>query len=237
MPAGNGIKAVFYDLDGTLHAETPPQLEVFSKYAVELGLRISDDALLQAARWEYHYFSESEELLSDRMEYPDEKAFWGNYVRRQLIALGAAPRQAEDLEPQLYQYMYENYRPEDLVLPGVYEVLETLKQRGYILGLISNREKTDAEHLQEFDFRKYFDVWLSADELHYRKPDKRVFEQALQLAGVGAGEAMHVGDNYYTDVLGSRNAGMTPVLLDTQGVFEQPDCAVIRSHTQILGLL
>lgn len=237
MPTGNGIKAVFYDLDGTLHAENPPQLEVFSKRAIELGLRITEEDRRRAARWEYYYFSQSEEIISDQHDFSDEMSFWNNYVRRQLLALGASPLQAEELGPQLFQYMYEHYRPEDVVLPGVHEVLATLKELGYILGLVSNREHTDGEHVKEFDFRQYFSFWLAADQTDFRKPDRRIFEYALQLAGVEAAQAMHVGDNYFTDVVGSRNVGIRPVLLDIQGVFEQPDCLVIRSHNQILNLL
>jgi HAD superfamily hydrolase (TIGR01549 family) len=237
VPTGHGIKAVFYDLDGTLHAENPPQLEVFSKRAIELGLRITEEDWRRAARWEYYYFSQSEEFISDQLDFSDEMSFWNNYVRRQLLALGASPPQAEELGPRLFQYMYEHYKPEDIVLPGVYEVLAALKDRGYILGLISNRENTGDRRLEEFDFKRYFDLWLSADQIDLRKPDKRIFERALDLAGIHANQAMHVGDNYFTDVVGPRSVGILPILLDPRGVFEQLDCHVIRSHEEILELL
>jgi HAD superfamily hydrolase (TIGR01549 family) len=235
--SANIIKAIFYDLDGTLHTDNPLQLEVFCKGATKLGLEISAESRLQTARWEYYYFSQSKELLADRIAHPDEKAFWDNYIRRQLMALGASSQQVEEFGPQLYQYMYENYHPEDIILPDVHDVLKTLKERGYILGLVTNRNQLHNDHPKEFGLREYFNFWLSADQINSWKPDKRIFEHALQLAGVDAGQTIYVGDNYFTDVIGSRNAGMKPVLFDVNDVFDQPDCTVIRSHSQILDLL
>ncbi len=237
MLSANGIKAIFYDLDGTLHADNPPQLDVFSKGADKLGLKITTEAYLRAGRWEYYYFSQSQESLADRIDYPDEKAFWNNYIRRQLLALGASSQQAEEIGPQLYQYMYEHYRPEDILLPGVYDSLKTLKERGYILGLVTNRNQLQDHHPDEFGLRQYFDFWLSADQINSWKPDKRIFEHALQLAGVQASQVVYVGDNYFTDVVGSRNVGIKPVLLDVHNVFDQPGCPVIRAHSQLLDLL
>jgi len=55
-------------------------------------------------------------------------------------------------------------------------------------------------------------------------------------------QTMYVGDNYFADVIGARNAGLQPVLIDPEGVFDQHaeclgDCHVIRSMPELLGLL
>jgi HAD superfamily hydrolase (TIGR01549 family) len=231
------IQAVFYDFDGTLHADDPQQLDVFVEHAVRLGLAVSNEELLRAARWEYYYFGQSPELLADRRDFPDEQAFWSNYVRRQLTALGATADQAEALEAPMFEYMNLHYHPQDVVLPGVQEVLRELKDRGCVLGIVSNRDHRHDDALGRTGLQKFFDFWLWADTDGAPKPDKHMFERALRQAGVEAATAMHVGDNYFTDVLGSLSAGIHPVLLDPRGAFEQSDCAVIRNHGQILGLL
>ena len=46
-------------------------------------------------------------------------------------------------------------------------------------------------------------------------------------------EAAYVGDNYFADVVGARAAGLTPVLLDPRGIFDDPECAVIHSFTEL----
>jgi len=237
MPMANEIRAIFYDLDGTLHADNPPQFGVFCQAAGEFGLKVSAEARRKAAPWEYYYFSQSAEILADRVAYPDEMSFWNNFVRRQLLAIGAREEQAAELAPRLLQYLGERYHPTDAILPGVEQVLETLRKRGYRLGVVTNRDKPHEDPAIETGLRKYFEFWLTADDVSSSKPDRRIFEHALQLASVEPGQCVYVGDNYYTDVIGSRNAGMRPVLLDIEGVFEEPGCPVIRSHPQILDLL
>jgi hypothetical protein len=45
------IRAIFYDFDGTLNADDPQQLEFFAEHGAGLGLGVSNEALLRAARW------------------------------------------------------------------------------------------------------------------------------------------------------------------------------------------
>jgi FMN phosphatase YigB (HAD superfamily) len=61
------------------------------------------------------------------------------------------------------------------------------------------------------------------------KPDRRVFEAALAIAGVGPEEAVHVGDSVANDVAGARAAGVRPILLHRQGEELRPGGAPGRS--------
>lgn len=237
MLSHNGIKAIFYDLDGTLRTNNPPGRVAFADHAVSLGISLTPEDILRATRWEHHYFGGAEEIHADQAAFPDPQSFWMNYNRRQLIALGASPQQADELAPQLNKYMNEQYRPQDVLLPKVHEALKMLKDAGYILAVVSNRNEPYQDYLQEIGLGEYFDFSLAAGEVNSWKPDKGVFEHALHRADIQAHQAIYVGDNYFADVMGSRNAGMNPVLLDAHGVFEQPGCPVISSHNEIFDLL
>jgi FMN phosphatase YigB (HAD superfamily) len=46
-----------------------------------------------------------------------------------------------------------------------------------------------------------------------------------------------VGDNWFADVVGAKAAGLTPVLYDPRGIFDDPECAVIRSFDELPRLL
>jgi HAD superfamily hydrolase (TIGR01549 family) len=234
----NGIKAVFYDLDGTLRTSSPLARVAFADQAACLGLPVTPEDHLRIARWEHYYFAGSDELRADRLSFT-ENAFWVNYSRRQLLELGASPQQAEELAILLNKYMRDQYQPQDVLLPDVPHTLKVLKDSGYILAVVSNREEPYQDYLQEIGLGEYFDFSLAAGEVNCWKPDKGVFECALQKGGVQACETVYIGDNYYADVLGARNAGMKPVLLDVHGVFEldQPGFPVVDSHMQILDLL
>jgi putative hydrolase of the HAD superfamily len=237
MRLAKGINAIFYDLDGTLRFNDPPWRDIFADEAARRGVPIGAEGRLRTARWEHYYFSGSDEIQMDRIAFPNSEAFWLNYGRRQLVALGASPDLAEKLALPLREYMNKNHHSTDTLMPGVQHALTTLKKTGIILGVISNRDTPYLEYLQQIGLADYFDFSLAAGEVQSWKPDKAIFEHALRMVGVAAEETVYVGDNYFADVVGARNAGMKPILIDTHGVFDQPDCPVVASHLQLLELL
>jgi HAD superfamily hydrolase (TIGR01549 family) len=231
------IRAIFYDLDGTLRMNVPNGWRAFADFASELGLQNTSADRLRIARWEHYYFAESPEIRADRVSYTDSPSFWENYSRRQLAVLGANPEQVFELAPKLHQRMTEAYRPQDLIPGDLVETLKRLREQGYVLGVLSNRNESYSGYLAERGLGEFFNLAIYAGEAGLYKPNPGVFHYLLDKAGVSAEESVYVGDNYYADVVGAREAGMNPVLLDVNHVFDEPDCPVIQSHSQIFQLL
>jgi FMN phosphatase YigB (HAD superfamily) len=231
------IKAILFDFDGTLRYSVPAGDQVFIQYATGLGLQVSDDDKARALRWEHYYFASSPEIQADLKEYQDRDAFWVNFSHRRLVALGCPAERALTLAPDTSMYMALNYKPQSIIPDEVFAMLKTLKDAGYVLGVVSNRDLPFWEEVQELKLDPYFKFTLAGGEVNSFKPDKVIFERALEMAGVSAGEAMYVGDNYYADVVGSRLAGLTPVLIDPGGVFPEADCTVIKSFAEFQDLL
>ena len=231
------IRAIFYDLDGTLRMNVPNGWRAFADFAKEFGLHSSPEDRLRIARWEHYYFAESPEIQSDRVSFTDSPSFWANYSRRQLAVLGASPEQASELAPKLHQRMTDAYRPVDIIPDDLVETLGTLKDQGYLLGVLSNRDESYSGYLAERGLGEFFSLAIFAGEAGLHKPDPGVFHYLLEKAGVSAEESIYVGDNYYADVVGAREAGMNPVLLDVNNLFDAPGCPVIQSHAQIISLI
>jgi FMN phosphatase YigB (HAD superfamily) len=233
------IRAVFYDLDGTLRIGRPSGRQFFADYAAKLGLVFTPQVLRLAARWEHYYWAESPEKQADGLQFPDNKAFWVNYGRRQMLELGASPELADRLAPQINDYMEKAFRPDDVLMDGdrLHETLANLRGRGITLGVISNRHEPFGEYLRELGIAGYFDLVLAAGEVNSWKPAKKIFAHALGRVNITARETVYVGDNYYADVVGARNAGMNPVLIDPEGLFDAPGCPVIRTHSEILAII
>ena len=77
---------------------------------------------------------------------------------------------------------------------------------------------------------------VSSAELGEAKPAPAVFLRALELAGAGPGEAVHVGDSLENDVEGARAAGIRPLLLVRGG--EAPaGVEVIRSLAELPSIV
>src|SRR5258706_1935053 len=231
------IKAILFDLDGTFRYNIPTGDQVFEKHALGLGLGISREDKARAQRWEAYYFARSPEIRADMEEYKDRDAFWVNFIRRRLVAQGCPHQQAQTLAPKTSMYMAENYKPQTHIPDEIFALLASLKESGYVLGVVSNRDDPFLEELKDLKLDSYFKFTLAAGEVKSFKPDTRIFEHALEMAGTSAPQSMYVGDNYYADIIGSRRAGLTPVLIDPGGLFPQADCAVIKSFSEFPDLL
>ena len=238
MKPNNHIKAIFFDLDGTLRHSVPAGGEVFSDYVSSLGLRLNPEDRLRAARWEHFYWASSVDLRDDLLAHSGEtEKFWVEYTRRRLIALGVSPTMAIELAPKVSLHMGEMYKPDSIVPEDARRILPELKQAGYIMAVLSNRDKPFHDVLESHDLNEHFHFSMAAGEVGVYKPDPDVFKHALDRADVTAQETIYVGDNYFADVVGSLRAGLQPVLYDPNGIFPEANCTTIKSFDELKSVI
>jgi HAD superfamily hydrolase (TIGR01509 family) len=236
----NDIKAIFFDLDGTLRHSDPSSMETFYRFAAEAGFVTTPQQQLLGERWVNVYWAESQELQQDLARFGpwhDNGEFWINHARRHLVSLGSPGEQAEILSKQVSMRMRAEYEPVDCVKPEVPHMLERLRGAGFALAVVSNRSQPYDELMHTLDLAQYFDFWVAAGEVGAFKPDPAVLHHAAERAGVGAGQTVYVGDNYYADVCAALAAGMHPVLYDSKGLYPEVNCVVIRDITHLEPLL
>lgn len=232
------IKAVLFDLDGTLRLNQPASRVVFADCVKGMGLEPSEEDHTRAERWEHFYFANSLDIQEDGETFKDNrKGFWVNFTKRRLVALGIQKHQAADLAPHVSDCMEMNYKPQAQLPDGIQMLLKTLQEKDYVLGVVSNREEPFHKELEELGLKDYFRFSLAGGEVQSFKPHPRIFERALELAGTSANETMYVGDNYFADVVGALRAGLMPVLFDPSRLFPDAECDVIRSFDELHGLL
>jgi putative hydrolase of the HAD superfamily len=231
------IRAILFDLDGTLRYNQPRSNDILAKFAVEYGAADTRDNRHSAERWLHYYWAQSADVQLDMETFGDlSPAFWENHTRRYLIAFGYAPDQAGRLAPEIYRRMSSEYDPQPWIPPEVFDVLHTLREAGFLLGIVSNRILPLDEELQKFGLDGYIDLILTAGEANSWKPDIGIFLEAVLRLQVSPAEVLYVGDNYYADVIGARSAGLRPVLLDPEGVFHDAECEVIRTLHDLIDL-
>ena len=120
--------------------------------------------------------------------------------------------------------------------PDVAPALEELRVRGLTLIVVSNWDCSLPEWLGPTGIMELVDGVVTSAEVGAPKPNSRVFERALAIAGVAPGEALHVGDKVDNDVEGARAAGVRPILLQRDG--EPPDgVEAISSLLELPALL
>ena len=238
MNSNHSIKAIFFDLDGTLRHNVPSADQIMNAYLIENGIDIDPENHLKAMRWEYSYWANSPDLRDDIIAHSmDTDKFWTEYTKRRLLALNLSLEQSTEFAPKVSRHMGESYKPESIVPEDVRRVLPELKQAGYTMAVISNRDKPFQAVLDSHGLSEFFDFSLAGGDVDIYKPEPGIFEHALQRASLTAQETVYVGDNYFADVIGSRRAGLQPVLYDPGGIFADVDCTIINSFDELQSVV
>jgi putative hydrolase of the HAD superfamily len=120
--------------------------------------------------------------------------------------------------------------------PDVAPALRELRSAGWRLVIASNWDCSLPDWLAPLGLLELVDGVATSADVGATKPDPAVFRRALELAGVPASEAVHVGDSLDNDVAGASAAGIRPLLLARSG--EPPEgVEALRSLAELPSLI
>ena len=237
---------VLFDLGNTLlyfdgdWSQVLPECDrVLLKALQAAGLPLADQPFLQMLdeRFNSYYYERNTEFIEYTTLF---------IVQNVLAELGIPEAPAPALR-QAVEAMYAvsqvHWIREEETLP----TLDRLRQMGCCMGLISNAgDDADVQTLVDnAHIRPYFDVILTSAGQGIRKPNPRIFLNALKTWGASPARAVMVGDTLGADILGARNAGIYSVWITRRSSKPgnqdhldtiQPD-AVIENLSELPGLL
>jgi len=222
------IKAVLFDFWDTLVpsadqlAYARAQGETLSKRFTEFGYSIKRGLMIRAFL-ENHRACDEERKRTE-IEIPV------NIEVTQLIEL-LGFRVFPELIGKLtdaYQRVFIKYIPPPR--PNARQTLKILKSSGYKLAVVSNTScgRCLRYHLEKHLLIPYLRATVFSDAIGYRKPNPKIFENALAQLEVRAEETIHVGDNLHEDIWGAKQLGMKTIL------FSEKPMAKIRPKPDIV---
>jgi len=232
------IRAIFYDAGHTLVRPRPDFDEVWDFLAHQLGI---DIAMEQRRAFPdvgaFFYSRLGADGLGSYASDAAARSFWSEYYafalrdivgdlsRDEVIAAGEA----------LYDWYKDplQWQP----FPEVPEALARVKERGLIQGVVSDWGSDLLPILHAHEITMMMDFVVASAVVGSSKPHREIFLYALGRAGVRAEETIYVGDSYLADVLGSRGAGLHPVLIDREGKAPKVDTRVIRSLLELVDVV
>ena len=132
--------------------------------------------------------------------------------------------------------MFDIARNNVKLYDGAQETLELLSA-DYKLIAITNGNAD----LNKIGLRHLFDDVVTAVDVGFAKPDKRIFQEAIKRSKVDVHEIVHVGDNPEADIVGAASAGLVTVWMNSQQIewpekYQKPD-KTIMSISELCGLL
>jgi len=226
-----------FDLDGTLRENSPTYLKYFLDCAARLGVEDTPEKRRTAIRWAHYYWAQSIHLMEDLRLYNERnEEFWNNYAKQFLLAFGCKAEIADSMALEINRIMFQDFKPVDKVRDDVFDTLEYLKTHDFQLAIITNREKSCQDQLERLELSPYFEITVVGGEINLYKPDAAIFAYTLNLMNIAPNEAIYVGDNYFTDIVGAQKAGLLPVLIDSDNIFPEAECPVISKMGDLLAL-
>ncbi len=204
------IKAVLFDLGGTLHTSSLPLgrdlwfarriLDRLADYGIRLDA--SPELLAQQLAVNSEIYKHESEIT--RRELPSDQIWSEYYLRGYGVSRDALEICSEELS-----FLYDYERPCVMRRPHLKETMQELKDMGLRLGVISNIiSRTVVQHfLAEYDIVRYMDCVLTSAETGIRKPSPEIFRMAEKKLALAPEELAYVGDTISRDVMGTRLAG------------------------------
>ena len=231
------LRAAFLDIGDTVMRPNPSWEHVYAIAFEEYGVEVEVEALHAALRRAYHHggfgfdaaFEASEGTSFARTMEIDRAAIAD-------LGIGEMPEAFFRRLSELFM-VTSNWH----VFPDAVPTLVALRERGLVVGAVSNWVWQLPELLHSLQLVRHFDFIAASSRIGYEKPHRGIFEWALREARVDASATIHVGDHLDADVEGARQAGIQPVLIDRRNRFspadEQLEVPLIRSLDQLLPLV
>src|SRR5262249_33612710 len=90
------------------------------------------------------------------------------------------------------------------------------------------------ESLTLAELASHFEFLIDSHHVGCSKPDKAIFQLAVDRLGLAPSHAAYVGDSYGYDVVGAQRAGLVPILVDRSGAYGGAGVARIRSLNELV---
>ena len=203
-------KHIFFDLDHTLW-------DFATNSKIALRQIFAENQLAERGIPSFEKFYDKYVPINDR--------YWARYhnniVTKEQLRHGRFHDSLKEFkinDAELAERMAESYitiSPRMTALfPDAVEILGYL-QRKYKLHLITNGfAEVQWIKIENSGLKPFFEHIIISEEVGTQKPDKVIFEIAMDRAATHADECIMIGDNYNTDIVGAQNAGMDQIFFN-----------------------
>jgi putative hydrolase of the HAD superfamily len=208
------VKAVIFDFIGTLANVKNYNLEdskmKMCRAIANAGFNLSDKDFLDA------YSKAHEKYRAVRYGKLIEvtNAIW---IAEALTNLGFETAPEDTRIKTAVNVFFEDYLRSLELRPCAKKMLERFSMN-YKLGLVSNFTYAPVIYagLRKLDINRFFNAVVVSEEVGWRKPHAKIFEETLRRLAVKAEEAVYVGDSPIEDVQGAKDAGMKTIFVASQ---------------------
>ena len=180
-----------------------PLKKVFA-YLISKNFSLPDfEEFLDQSRQIFHPMIENSRITN-------KEAHFEIALKKLIYQFGIPLNEDISLKKLLEIYYLEVYSERKLY-PEVISVLNSLKNIGVRMGVVSNTTNPrfmKENEMQAAGLAQYFDFAIYSTDTPYRKPHPSIFQLAIKSLKMKPEEILFVGDNISLDIIGAKNVGM-----------------------------
>lgn len=237
---GRPLRAIFFDLVGTLIRSRASIGEQYADVAHRVGARSADPARLGAAFGRAMSEAPPMAFAEGSLEETAaaERDWWKDLVRRVVANADLDGVLAGPVFDRFFAELYDRFATGEAweTYPEVLPRLADLRSAGLAIGLITNYDTRVYSVLDAVGLAPLLDSVTIPALAGAAKPDPVIFARALEALQVAPGEAAFVGDEPADDYAGATAAGMLAILLDRHGEHARTGVRRIGSLNELPGL-
>lgn len=208
------IKGILFDINGTLiNILTDEGMDEIYR-AISHFLTYHGIYLHRGEVRQQYYRIMDEQVKGNGEEYPefDAVALWREFLARNIDPSQRLHSENVNDIPRFLAHMYRGISRQRLELyPDVRSVLDELKTH-FPLAIVSDGQSAWAmPEMRATGIEGYFAPIVISGDRGFRKPDRRLFQSALDGIGAEPEEVLFVGNDMYRDVFGAGQMGMKTV--------------------------
>ncbi|XP_047524908.1 rhythmically expressed gene 2 protein-like [Pieris napi] len=204
------VKLITFDATNTLLKLCVSPWKYYANVAEKYGYQIHEDEIKKQFLYTYKM------LTIRHPNFGKESILWENWWSE--IVQGTFAEKIKDNEhiKCIGNKLIQDYKSPKCWCPadGAVDILEHVKSQCDI-GIVSNFDPRLHEILENLNLSSYFKFILTSYEIGYSKPDKKIFESAIEHSKLNlfTDECLHIGDDYKKDYLGAKKAGWQAILV------------------------
>jgi len=116
-------------------------------------------------------------------------------------------------------------------------ILDYLSKRYHLSVVTNGFDDVQCIKLEACGLDKYFSHVFTSETTGHKKPSREIFDHAVKEVNAHVSTTLMIGDNHSTDIMGARNAGITPLLYNPRGLVKS-DCQLqIKTLSELMRLL
>ena len=206
------IKAVFFDVYGTIAHFSPSKYKIQSAACKNFGINLTPENVNLGYKNADHLMSgQNAKFPLRNMSQSQQDLFFTKYQQEILLANGVQVENIIALE--IFKIVQSTPRKLELY-DDVIPCFTKIKKLKIIIGLISNLNKSGDFLVKSLGLSEKVDFAITSKEAGFEKPNPGIFNHALRQSQSAPENTIHIGDQVFSDVNGAEFLGIRPVLLD-----------------------